>query len=649
MDSVKISFTKQQLKDPEFSTQREVIRTNRAGAYLSTTISGMNTRKYHGLLVVPVEQFGGEKHVLLSSVDETIVYGNTEFPLATRKYENEFTEPQGYRYLDSVEFGKVPAYTYRAGGVKLSYERLLVENEQQVLIRYTLEDAPADVVLRLRPFMAFRNIHSLSKVNPWAQTGIEETDQGIRIRLYDYYPWLHLQLSKNAEFKPAPDWYYNVGYDREKERGYDYMEDLFSPGTIETVLRKGESVVFSAGVKKAEVSGLKKRFYHELRKRFEKKDLQEFLRNAATQFTWHKGGQEDITAGFPWYDSISRQTFISLPGLRLTQSDRKLGMAVLDTYLPHLKGGLFPRSISSPDQIYDGADTSLWFIWSLQQLRKQGCRIKDLGVRYGDAVKEILDTYRHGTTIVNMLENGLLFAADQGKAYTWMDSYAWGNPAVPRYGMPVELNALWYNAIRFALEMAGRAGDSEFVERWNHMPEMIEESFLNAFWDEEKGYLADVYNGFYTDWSVRPNMVIAASMDYTPLSLDQQHAILEKAEKYLVTPKGLRTLSPEDPAYSPVVTGLPDERENAMHKGAVHPWLIMFYTDIVLRIRKKTGIADLRRFLDGFSEELSQHCLGTISEVYDGEPPYHARGALSQAWNVAALLASLHKLSLAEK
>lgn len=649
MGSVKISFTRQQLKDPGFSTQREVIRTNRAGAYLSTTISGMNTRKYHGLLIVPVEQFGGEKHVLLSSVDETVVYGDTEFPLATRKYVNDYVDPQGYRYLESVEYEKVPAYTYRAGGVKLFYERLLVENEQQMLIRYTLEDAPGPVKLRLKPFVAFRNIHSLSKANPWAQTGFEETEQGIRLRLYEHYPWLYLQLSKHAAFTPAPDWYYNVEYDREKERGYACLEDLFSPGSFEIVLRKGESVVFSGGVSEAEVSGLKKRFYHELRKRSDKTDLPDFLKNAATQFIWHKGSQEDIMAGFPWYDSITRQTFISLPGLRLTQTDRQLGMAVLDTCLPHLKGGLFPRSIGCCDPVYDGADTALWFIWAIQQFRKQGCRIKDLGIRFGEAVKEILEAYRQGTSIVNMLENGLLFAADQGKAYTWMDSYAWGNPAVPRYGMPVELNALWYNAIRFALEMAGRAGDSDFIARWNRMPEMIEESFVNAYWDDEKGYLADVYNGFYTDWSVRPNMVIAAAMDYTPLSTEQQHAILEKAEKHLLTPRGLRTLSPDDPAYSPIVNGLPDERENAMHKGAVHPWLVMFYADVVLKVRRKSGIAGLRRFLDGFSEELTQHCLGTLSEVYDGEPPYHARGALSQAWNVASLLASLNMLSQAEK
>ena len=228
-------------------------------------------------------------------------------------------------------------------------------------------------------------------------------------------------------------------------------------------------------------------------------------------------------------------------------ADRQLGMSVLDTYLPYLRNGLFPRSISDPEPVYDNADASLWFIWCLHRLRKQGCRLKDMSTRYWDAVKMILKAFRKGTHTVNMLENGLLFSADQGRAYTWMDTYAYGNPVVPRYGMPVELNALWYHAVRFALEIAMHTGDDEFIAEWRFLPEKIEESFMKAFWDEKRGYLADVYNGFYTDWSVRPNMVIAAAMDYTPLSREQRHSILEITDRHLLTPRGLRTLSPEDP------------------------------------------------------------------------------------------------------
>jgi predicted glycogen debranching enzyme len=646
---VNILFKPPQVNDLTFSAGTEVIRTNRAGAYLSTTTGGLNTRKYHGLLIVPIEQFGGEKHVLLSSLDETIIQQKTEFPLGVRRYANDYIEQKGYRYMTGMHFSKIPVYTYQAGGVTLHRERLLVENEQQVLIRYTLAASAAPVILRLKPYAAFRNIHSLSKANSWAQTGYEAIDHGIRIRMYEQYPWLTLQMSKPVVFNPAPDWYYQVEYEKEKARGYDYLEDLFSPGTFDTELKPGESVVFMAGVNPADTSSLKQRFYNELRKRPEKKTLSDFLKNAATQFIWHKGDQEDIMAGYPWYDSLSRQTFISLPGLRLTQSDRRLGMSVLDTYAPYIRNGLFPKSIGAAVPEYDNADTSLWFIWAIQQFRKQGCRIRDLSTRYGNIIKSILETLRQGTHNVNMLESGLLFAAEQGRAYTWMDSYAYGKPVVPRYGMPVEINALWYNAIRFALDIAAMEGDSEFIARWRKLPDRIEEAFLKAYWDDEKGYLADVYNGFYTDWSVRPNMVIAAAMDYTPLSKDQLYSILKTAEQHLLTPRGLRTLSPADSAYQPFVSGTPDERESAVHTGAVHPWLLMFYADATLKVHKKSGIAVIRKLVEGFAEEMSLHCLGTLSEMYDGDPPHHASGALSQAWNVAALLTCFQLLFQAEK
>ncbi len=645
-----ITFSHEQLSNPGFSTEREVIRTNRVGGYLGTTICGCNTRKYHGLLIVPVGAFGGEKHVLLSQLDETIVQHQTEFQLGARCYRNASYEPQGYNYLDHFEFLKAPRYTYRAGGAKLIKERLLVSNEQQTLIRYTLRDSTSAIVLQLRPLVAFRNIHSLSKANGYAHTEHEEIPGGIRLKLYDDYPWLYLQLSRQSVFKPAPAWYYDIEYEKERERGYECHEDLFSPGYFEIGLSEGETVVFSAAIHEVHSKTLKDRFNKELRKRLDKHTIYDSLRNAATQFTWHQEHhEEDIIAGFPWYNSISRQTFIALPGLRLTQSDRQLGMEVLDSYLPFLSGGLFPACISERKLTYNSADTSLWFIWSIQQLRKQGCRLKDLGIRYGKAIKTILNAYREGTPVVSMLENGMLFSAEEGKTYTWMDSYSNGSPAVPRYGMPVEINALWYNAICFALEMAHKAGDSEFEMQWKRMPGKIEKVFLESFWNEERGYLADVYNGFHTDWSVRPNMVIAAAMEYTPLSREQQHSILAVADRHLLTPRGLRTLSPWDPAYRGGVYGSTGEHEYSFHNGAVHPWLLQFYAEAWLRLNKKSGVAHIRSLIQGFEREMTSHCLGTIAEVYDGDQPHAARGAVSQAWNVASILNCLKLLSQIEK
>ena len=644
-----ISFNQAQLNSLNFCTEREIIRTNRAGAYMSTTLCGCNTRKYHGLLIVPIESFGGEKHVLLSQLDEIIVQRNTYFNLGVRRYVNDNYEPQGNKYLNHFDYEKVPRFSFKAGSVKLVKERLLVEKEQQILVRYTLEEANAPVKLQFRPFVAFRNIHNLSKANAFARTEHEEVTNGIRVCLYDGYPWLYMQMNKEVVYKPASYWFYNVEYIKEKHRGYEFLEDLFSPGIFEVDIKAGESIVFSAATSEIAPKTLNTRFANELRKRKPQNSYIESLNNAATQFIWHQGKNADIIAGFPWYNSITRQTFIALPGLRLTQVDRGLGMAVLDTYLPYLKGGLFPRSISDKGPVYDSADTSLWFIWAIQQLRKQGRSLKELAIRYGNAIMEILEAYRSGTHIVNMLENGLLFAADEGKAYTWMDSYANGNPVVPRYGMPVELNALWYNAIRFALEIANLVGDSDFVADWKFLPGKIEEAFLKSYWNEDKGYLADVYNGYYTDWSVRPNMVIAAAMDYTPLSRTQRRSIIDMATYHLVTPRGLRTLSPEDQAYKGEVNGSVSQRETAVHTGSVHPWLLQFYAEAYLRLHKKSGVAHIKHLVNGFSDEMAYHCLGTISEMYNGDPPHTAKGAVSQAWNVASLLYCINLAAQTEK
>lgn len=644
-----ISFNAGQLTDIDFTSKREILRTNRAGAYISTALDGCNTRKYHGLLVVPIAAFDGEKHVLLSQLDETIVQNDTEFELGVRRFVNGFYNPKGNKYLHDFDYAKVPKFTFKAGNIELAKERLLVENEQQILVKYTLTESSSPVKLRLRPFLTFRNMHNLSKANNYIQSGHEIIANGIKVCLYDNYPCLHMQLSCENKFTETPDWYYNVEYFEDKNRGYDYLEDLFTPGCFEIPMKRGESIIFSASVLDEKPHSFKQRFSRELSKRPVRDSYMSCLKNASLQFICHKGESEDIIAGYQWYGSKSRQTFVALPGLRLVQSDRQLGKKVIDSYIPYLNKGLFPDSIADKHPVYTNADTSLWFIWTMQQLRKQGIRIKEFYAKYQKKIHEIIENYVEGTHIVNMLENGLLFSANQGQATTWMDSYSDGAPAVPRYGMPVELNALWFNAVCFILEMAKASGDTEFFNKWRRLPELIEESFMKAFWSDEKGYLADVYNGFSTDWSVRPNMMIAAAFDYSPLGLEQKAGILNIVEKQLLTPRGLRSLSPADPAYIGIVEGSLAQREKAAHNGAVYPWLLMFYAEVYLQIHKKNGVQHIRELVDGFKNEMNNRCLGTISEFYNGNPPHDPKGAVSQAWSVAALLYCNHLAAQAEK
>ncbi len=640
-----LKFDKNQLINLEYSLNREILRSNRAGSYISTTLSGCNTRKYHGLLICPLEELDGGKHVLLSSLDETIIQHGSEFNLGIHKYEGDNYEPKGHKYIRDFEVGVIPKTTYRVGGVILTKERVLVENEQQILIKYTLVDAHSPTILRFKPFLAFRNIHSLSKANLYAHTKYKPSKNGIKIRMYDGYPYLHMQLSKANEFIPVPDWYNNIQYIKEQNRGYDYMEDLFVPGYFEVPIKKGESIVFSASTKEANANGIKAKFTRELNKRTSRDSFLESLINSAQQFVFRKNSKTDIIAGFHWYGSRIRQTLVALPGLTLDLGDYKTFEEVIDTQLLDLKDGLLPRMHAKYGVEYDCIDSPLWFFWALQQYAYTIKSSKRIWEKYGDAMKQILEAYKESSCCGSrMLDNGLIFGEKEGVALTWMDSYVDGEPVVQRAGMPVEVNALWYNAICFALEMAEAENDREFVAQWEDLPSEIAKAFIHEFWNEKLGYLADYVNGDYKDWSIRPNMVIAAALDYSPLDREKQKSILGIAKKELLTARGLRSLSPRNPVYEGICKGNVAEREKSLHQGTVWPWLILFFVEGYLKIHKRGGLPFVMKIMEGFEEEVTEHCIGSISETYNGNPPHVAKGAVSQAWSVAGVIRAYNKV-----
>ncbi len=638
-----LKFDKEQLINLEYSLDKEVLRSNRAGSYMSTTLNGCNTRKYHGLLVSPIQNFGGEKHVLLSSLDETVIQNNAEFNLGIHRFKNGVYEPKGHKYIRNVEFNRVPKITYRVGGVVLSKERLLVEKEEQVLIRYTLEDAHSPTKLKFKPFLAFRNIHKLSKANMFANSKFKKTINGISLKLYEGYPDLFLQFSKAPEFIPVPDWYYDIEYLEELKRGYEYLEDLFVPGYFEIPIKKGESIVFAAGLQPTKPVSLKQRFTKEINKRPERDTFLTSLDSAAEQFILHKKNETNILAGFPWYDSITRQTFISLPGLCISLSDSYNCRQVLDTYLKYLKDGFFPDNIHDPNPTYHSVDAPLWFIWTVQQYFKKNANPKEIWEKYWEPIVSILENYkRRSLEYVHITKEGLVYAEKKNTALTWMNSYVDGHPVVQRNGLAVEVNALWYNALCFALDLADLVGEIEFIKNWKSTAENAKEAFLNAFCNDSHEHLADVVKDGIADWSVRPNMVIAAAMDNSPLSIEQKKSLLSVAKKKLLTTRGLRTLSPDHLRYKGVFEGGPREREQAMHQGTVHPWLIQFFVEGYLKIHKKGGLPFVKQIMESFEDDITEHCIGTMAEIYNGNPPHRACGAVSMAWSVAGVVYATH-------
>lgn len=635
-----ISFEKNQLVNLEFALEQELLRSNRAGGYSSTTITGCNTRKYHGLLVVPQARLDQDNHVLLSALDETIIQHNEAFNFGLHMYPHGNYEPKGHKYLREFTAEPIPKITYRVGGVVLSKEMIFAKTESRILIRYTLLDAHSKTTLRLKPFLAFRNVHNLTRANYDANTKYQSIKNGASWQLYQNYSPLYFQISKVNDYTHVPDWYYNIEYIREKERGFPYQEDLLVPGFFELELKKGESIIVSAGLEEKEPGRFKQQFNTEIKKRIPRNNFENCLFNAAEQFIVKSTDKTALMAGFPWFGTWGRDTFIALPGITLTRNDEQSFKAVLNTMTNSMQGPFFPNFNRKNPETYAAVDAPLWFFWTLQQYHIIGGKSKKIIWKdYGKILTNILNTFREGTVNnIHMLENGLLYAGNNGQALTWMDVVSNGKAITARDGLAVEVNALWYNAIRMALDFAADAGDKKFVEQWESLPMLIQKSFVEVFWDAEKSRMADVVKDNKADYSVRPNMLLAVSLPYSPLNDETKSAILNTVRSELLTTRGLRSLSPKNPKYKGILWGNQEERDQAYHQGTVFPWLIDHFAEAWLNLQGKSALTFVKELYHNFEEVMYVRGLGTISEVYDGDPPHEGRGAISQAWNVAALL-----------
>lgn len=538
-----LTFDKKELGNLEYSLQREMLATDRRGGYMSTTIVCCNTRKYHGLMVAPIDD-SDRAYVLLSSVDETVLHDGQPFNLALHRFPGTY-EPRGHKYITDFEYTPTPTITYRVGSIVLRKELLWIHNRTQLMIRYTLLEAPSDVRLRLRPFFAFRDKHALTHANMEADGRSRPIPGGVKCRLYSDFPWLYLQTDcRDAEFVPAPDWYYNFEYAREIERGYEGDEDLLTTGYFELSLGRRQSVIFSASVE-----------------------------------------------------------------------------AIPD---PAAIGGMF-------------ADAPLWFFWVLQQLQRT-LGEEEIWKRYGIVMKELLAAYRRGVGGVAVHDNGLVWASAPDKALTWMNALAGGVPVVSRDGYPVEINALWYNAVCYALELASRFGEEEFVGEWKAWPERIRNAFREMFWSGDDGYLADFVGPEGPNRWIRPNMVVACGLDYKMLDEEQQASVLRIVGQHLLTPKGLRSLSPRNPRYKNRCEGDEAVRAEASMNGSVWVWPLWFYVKASFDLGGREFLPRAEELLARFGEEIQSYGIGSINELFDGDPPHAPWGAVSQAWSVGAVL-----------
>lgn len=639
-----LRFEKAVMTNLEESLRRELLRTNRSGAYSCSTLADCNTRKYHGLLVVPVPELDDDNHVLLSSLDVTVIQHGAEFNLGLHKYQGNNYSPRGHKYIREFDCDKVPTTLYRVGGVLLKKEVVFQHYEDRILIRYTLVDAHSATTLRFRPFLAFRSVNQLTHENGTASREYHLIDNGIKTRMYAGYPELYMQFSKKNEFIFEPNWYRGVEYPKEQERGYAFNEDLYVPGYFEMPIKKGESIVFAASTSAIRISGMKTLFEKEVEDRSPRDNMFHCLVNAAHQF--HRREKNDdryLLAGYPWFKSRARDTFISLPGLTLAIGEQDYFELVMKTAAKGLREFMAGKPLSVHIYDMDQPDVLLWAVWAIQQYAKEAGVARCIEM-YGKLIREIITfIIEDGHPNLRLDDNGLLYTNGRDRAVTWMNSTANGRPVVPRTGYIVEFNALWYNALKFCAALASEHGDTEYVDKLEARAELCKESFVSTFLNEY-GYLLDYVDGNMMDWSVRPNMIFAVAFDYSPLNQDQKKSVLDVCTRELLTPKGLRSLSPKSGGYNPMFVGTQTQRDYAYHQGTAWPWLGGFYMEACLKLYKRTRLRFIERQMVGYEDEMNYHALGTISELFDGNPPFHGRGGMSFAMNVAEILRTLKLL-----
>lgn len=636
-----LRFEKAVMTNLQESLRRELLRTNRSGAYSSSTLVDCNTRKYHGLLVVPVPELDDENHVLLSSFDCTVIQHGAEFNLGLHKYQGNNYSPKGHKYIREFDCDVVPTTIYRVGGVILKRETIFQAYEDRLLIRYTLVDAHSATTLRFRPFLAFRSVRQFTHENATASREYSLVDNGIKTCMYAGYPDLYMQFNKKNEFVFQPDWYRGIEYPKEQERGYASNEDLYVPGYFEVAIKKGESIVFAASTSSIRTNTLKQLFEKELSLRTPRDNFFHCLVTAAHQF--HNRQPNDdryLLAGYPWFKCRARDTFISLPGLTLAIDEQDYFELVMKTAERGLREFMEEKPLTVKIYEMEQPDVPLWAVWTVQQYAKHVG--KEQGYKmYGKLVDDIIDYVAAGRhPNLRLDENGLLYSNGRDKAVTWMNSTANGRPVVPRSGYIVEFNALWYNALKFAAVMAADNGNTERAGKLENAAELCKKSFVETFLNEY-GYLLDYVDGSMMDWSVRPNMIFPVAFDYSPLNQDQKKSVLDVCTRELLTPKGLRSLSPKSGGYNPMYVGQQTQRDYAYHQGTAWPWLGGFYMEACLKLYKRTRLSFIERQIVGYEDEINYHALGTISELFDGNPPFHGRGAMAFAMNVAEILRTL--------
>jgi len=646
-----INFDAENLHELGSALKREWLETNGLGGFASSTVVGCNTRRYHGLLTAATRPPVG-RLVLLSKLEETLVIDGRRFDLSVNRYPG-VTHPRGHRFLNGFRLDPFPVFTYKVEEIEVEKSVFMVEGENTTVIQYAVRNIPSaaarECALELRPLIAFRDYHSLTHENGSLDGRLTAGPGVISISPYAGLPTLH--LSHNAsEINPTGDWYRNFEYDTERERGLDYSEDLFSPCIARFDLKRSPDATIIASLQRkhaATASSLREAEI-ERRKRVENAAPREApfvtaLTAAADQFIVARGSQKTVIAGYHWFSDWGRDTMISLPGLTLTTGRVDVAKSILLEFAQHVDRGMLPNRFPDAGEApeYNTVDSTLWFFEAVRALLAAAGDFNFVRENLYSVLCDSVDWHVRGTRYgIGVDFDGLLASGELGLQLTWMDAKVGDWVVTPRQGKAVEIQALWYNALRITADLALRFGDHAGAERYQEMAARAQASFDAQFWNEEAGCLYDVVNGSVRDGSIRPNQVFALSLANPLISGAKARRAIEIIERELLTPFGLRSLSPRDPQYRGRYEGGPVSRDAAYHQGTVWPWLMGPF--ITAYVRVNGGSAEARNqaaaWLQPLEEHLREAGLGQVSEIFDGDPPHHPCGCIAQAWSVGELL-----------
>jgi predicted glycogen debranching enzyme len=642
-----INFGQDDCRDLTAALEREWLETNGLGGFASSTIVGLNTRRYHGLLVAATHPPVG-RLVLLAKLEETLIVDGRSFDLSANQYPGVI-HPQGYRWQTGFRLDPFPIFTFKAGGVEIEKAVFMVYGENTTVAQYRLKTPCDSVRLELRPLIAFRDYHVTSHENQALDPAVASEAGVASVAPYPGLPRLYLAHDADA-VETGGSWYRNFEYRREQERGLDYREDLFQPLALRFDLSTRDSAAIIASTERHDAREATPLRNREIVRRAAladaapmKDELVSQLVTAADQFIVARGEQKTVIAGYPWFADWGRDTMISLPGLTLATGRFEVARQILLEFSGHVDQGMlpnrFPDAGEQPE--YNTVDGTLWFFEAIRAYADYTRDYAFVRNHLYDVLSDIVAWHLKGTRYgIRVDDSGLLIAGAPGVQLTWMDAKLGDWVVTPRAGKPVEIEALWYNALRTLEDFAARFGEPAAQKRYAELATVARWSFNRLFWNESAGCLYDVVEGATPDASIRPNQILAVSLNHSMLARGRAQAVVEVVRRELLTPYGLRTLAPGDARYAGQYSGDQRARDGAYHQGTVWPWLLGPFLTAYVHVNGGTRQArrQAAKWLEPLRGHLREAGLGQVSEIFDGDPPHRPRGCIAQAWSIAELL-----------